>query len=100
MPQSLVEGSYFSNFSGHRNHRNFWIVPQSHLLQVILRLHCKSMSYQFIQPGFVLPEILKINKMQRTLLLDDLGTLFLKLQVVIKCRGGGEERTVNKNEET
>ena len=58
------------------------------------------MSYQFIQPVFVLPEILKINKMQRTLLLDDLGTLFLKLQVVIKCRGGGEERTVNKNEET
>lgn len=35
--------------------------------------------------------MLKINKMQRTLLLDDLGTLFLKLQVVINCKGGGEE---------
>lgn len=37
--------------------------------------------------------------MQNTLLLDDLSTLLLELQVVITAWVEGEETTVKKNEE-
>ena len=96
MPQSLGDGSYFSNFGVHGDHVGHWIQTETSGL-FHSPIYWRSSSecpvktcHQFIKPGFELPEILKIHKIhtyikyiKRTHSLDDLGTLFLKLQVVI-----------------